>query len=540
MLNRPTVVRRWVGLWVTVVAMLGAATTFFRTPVNGNIRYEVGVKAVSGFSAAETFSHRPLAYRLLMDGVASVADAMSFDVASFELAVRLIVVGLAAGAAVLLWHGLRNRGVTDPGLYAAVTFAGIVFMGAGSTAEPDWMAAVLATAGAGVALAGHGRLRWPLAVAAGVLFVAAGGMKLVTLPTALLGLLVVGVLDRRQLLRALVGSVAVGVAFVAATAIWVPWEIGWLVDIRTVQPAVTGTLPAAATFFLESAARWPAVALVPAALILTRGTERLVVVAALLLCAVPIVAQGQYFTYHAVPLCVVTSVVGFRMLRQRMTTIVGIGVLVVVLAAAALTATSAGWRDAHQAVWGPVTVAVVVLAAAWAVAVRRRPPTRGRLGPLLAALSAMALLYPVMTPFSAHLVRLPTQETPNPVTNVGIRARHEDTARRVRERIGGANVPVTYLTFGEWTYFVGNPTVCRYPSPLFLQRTTVTPGPIGTPSYRESLGCLGEPTSRWLIWDRQWFALSKTPQQVQDAVATEWDCAEAFSVRELTICPRRG
>ena len=98
---------------------------------------------------------------------------------------------------------------------------------------------------------------------------------------------------------------------------------------------------------------------------------------------------------------------------------------------------------------------------------------------------------------------------------------------------------VTYLTFGEWTYFLGNPTVCRYPSPLFLQRTTVTPNAVGTPSYNENLACLAEPTSQWLIVQPRWFPLSKTPPQVQDAVTAAWDCDAAFTVRDLTVCPRR-
>jgi hypothetical protein len=60
------------------------------------------------------------------------------------------------------------------------------------------MAVVLASAQAGVALLGRRRRRlWALLT--GVLFAAAGGMKVVHLPTALLGLGLSGYLTARQL-----------------------------------------------------------------------------------------------------------------------------------------------------------------------------------------------------------------------------------------------------------------------------------------------------------------------------------------------------
>ena len=49
-------------------------------------------------------------------------------------------------------------------------------------------------------------------------------MKIVTLPTALLGLAVVALLDRRQLVRVLAGTVITGSLYVLITVVWVPWE----------------------------------------------------------------------------------------------------------------------------------------------------------------------------------------------------------------------------------------------------------------------------------------------------------------------------
>jgi hypothetical protein len=523
---------------MTVAAMLGALSTYLLAPLNPNIRYEIGVKSVSVFSASETFTHRPLAYRLLMDRVAYVADALSFGITSFEVVVRLIGLGLAVGAAVLLWRGLRSHGAVAPGLHAGVAAAALVFMGTNSSVEPDWMATILATAGIGAALTGRGRLRWPMAFLAGTLFVAAAAMKIITLPTALVGLLVVGVLDRRQLVRSLICSVVVGLLFVVATLIWAPWEITWLIDIRLLQPPIVASLTEAPMFLLESAARWPAVALFPAAMILAGRTERLILVAAALLAAAPIVLQGQYWAYHAAPLCVVTAVAVFRGLRSRVTMKVGIAVLIIVAAAIAFTATSTEWRNSQLPIWGILTIAASVLGIGWALAVRQRPVTRQPLGLLLAALTTIALLYPAMTPFSADLARLSDSGMPTPVRAVGKPASQEDTARQLRRRIA-KNVPVTYLTFGDWTYFIRNPTVCHYPSPLFLQRTKYTTAHVGTWSYQENLACIDEPTAQWLIVDRGWFKLSKAPPELKARVASEWDCSASFSAAGLTICPRR-
>ena len=120
------------------------------------------------------------------------------------------------------------------------------------------------------------------------------------------------------------------------------------------------------------------------------------------------------------------------------------------------------------------------------------------------------------------------RELPNghrPLSVLDARTKRLDTARQVRQVVGGPDVPVTYLTFGDWTYFIGNPTTCRYPSPLFLQRTAQTRRQVGTPSYQENLDCLSASGSRWLIWDPSWFSLKRTPPGVQAIITREWDCS---------------
>jgi hypothetical protein len=188
---------------------------------------------------------------------------------------------------------------------------------------------------------------------------------------------------------------------------------------------------------------------------------------------------------------------------------------------------------------GGATIAVGVAALIWAFAVRGRRPVGGQASPLLAALATLALLLPSSTPWAAQLLRPESPNGQRPLSILEARTVRSDTARQVRQAVGGPDVPVTYLTFGDWTYFIGNPTTCRYPSPLFLQRTAYTLRQVGTPSYQENLACLSASGSRWLIWDPSWFSLKRTPASVQAVIANEWDCSAPKAVRELRLCPRR-
>ncbi len=524
---------------IAILGLLVSIATFLVSPLNANLRYELGVKFVSAHSAAETFSHRPLAFRLLLDGMSRLAEPVSFGMTSYEVAIRLIGLILAAGAGILLWLGLRARDVTAPGLNAVVAVAAVVFMGTIFSLEPDWMAVVFATAGVGVALLGRGRLAWPLASLASLLFVAAAGMKLITVLTALIGLLVVAVLDRRQVVRTMIGSIVVGLFYIGATVLWAPWEITWLIDIQLLTPSLTERLVAdGPTFLLESVVRWPALLIFPAAVVLAGRFERLILIVALLLAWGPIVLQAQYFGYHGAPLSVVATVAAFRALRHRVTPAVAAGLVAVVLEAGVLTAAAAIWRTGY--VWALALIAIVamLLATGWALRVRHRRVVAGPGRLLLTACATLALLLPAMTPFTSQLLRSSPDGDVTAV-QLGRPIRHEVIARDVRTRIGGPDVPVTYLTGGYWAYYLRNPTVCRYPSPLFLQRTQYTRKHVGSPSYAENLACLSEPSSRWLIIDDSWISIGKTAPEVQAAIRTEWDCANAFETGGLKVCPRR-
>ncbi len=530
-----------IGAIVFAVVVLGVAATYFVAPLNPNLRYEAGVKEVTG-SAAGSFSHRPLGYRLLTDVIFRVARLIPGGLETFELAVRVLLALLATGAAVLLWRALVRRGVRHAGGYAIVCAGTLALFGDVSAGEPEWLAALLTIAGFGVALIGR-RRPWLFAGLAGLLLVAATGMKLITLVTALLGLLVIGLFDRRQAVRTIVAAVLIGLLYLGATLLWVPWEVQWLLDIRSVQNSALDGLPEALPYFADLTARRPVLVLIPAALILSRTRDRVLIVGAVAVTVATILVQGQYFQYHAIDLVILAAVAAFRALQGRVTALVGCCVVIVAAGASALSSLDSGWIYDHQRSWAGALLAVGVLAAGWAIGQRRpgaaaRASARIRAGGLLAALAPLALIYPGATPWNSHLWRPANPDGSRPPTTFESRALGRATAEQVQRAIGGPAVEVSYLTSGEWPYFIGNPTDCRYPSPLFLQRT-LKPARLGTASYAANLGCLSAPGSRWLIIEAHWFIVGKQPAEVRAVLDREWDCTTPIETGELEVCPRR-
>lgn len=520
-----------------VVAGLGVAATYLLAPLNPNLRYEAGVKDVTG-SAAGTFSHRPLAYRLLMNVVFRVADVGSADVVSFELAVRVLLLLLVLGATVLLWKGLDRRGVPYARMYAVVCAGTLVLFGAVSAGEPEWMAVLLTIAGVGVALLGA-RRPWLFAGLAGTLFVAASGMKIMTLSVALLGLLAVFLLDRRQTVRTLVASVVIGVIYVGATLLWVPWEVQWLLDIRSVQKSAVESLPDALPYFADITARRPVLTVIPAALILAGARERIMISCSIAVTVVTIFVQGQYFEYHAIALVTVAAIAVLRVFQGRVNMLVGTIILIITVVASVRTTINFDWIYHHQRLWGGALVVAAALGAAWAIKVRSQHtrPAQHTVGGLLAALATLALVYPGSTPWGSHLLRPENPDGSRPPTVFESRSSGQATARRVHQEIGGSGVEVTYLTSGGWPYFIGNPTRCRYPSPLFLQRTR-KPERLTTDSYAENVACLSAPGSRWLIIESAWFIVPKQTDEVKAILDREWDCSKATKIGALRLCPR--
>jgi hypothetical protein len=113
----------------------------------------------------------------------------------------------------------------------------------------------------------------------------------------------------------------------------------------------------------------------------------------------------------------------------------------------------------------------------------------------------------------------------------------------LRDRIG-PDTHVVYLTFGAINYLIGNPTTCRYPSPQWLQRATWTNSPVPEmASYADNLRCLTDDTqARYLVWQPQWFNVSKSSPQVRTLISQRFDCSPQLRIpapKELMVCPAR-
>ena len=104
----------------------------------------------------------------------------------------------------------------------------------------------------------------------------------------------------------------------------------------------------------------------------------------------------------------------------------------------------------------------------------------------------------------------------------------------------GPESTVTYLAFGETIYFLRNPTDCRFPSPVFLQRSRQDHDHEGSRSWAETLGCIRDSPGLWLVWETSWFRLKGQPQEVIDVLTATFDCDRAIKVDNYLVCPRRS
>lgn len=523
-----------------VLATLGTV----QYPVSDNIRYVVGLLRVSGYPPAETFTHRPIVYRLLMAMQAWLPDVASRQfgephsvprLAAFETGLNVVSVGWALGAAALLWAGLRRNHPQVAWVYGIGAYATLAFL-TPMLGEPDWYAAMFAVAAVGAGLLGN---RWLGGSLSGFLLALAALVKFVTLPIALAALLVLWALDARRAAIATVAAGLIGSLTLVVIAVWVPWEIGWMLDIRALQPFFWDgltTVTAIRDCLVQLAVMWPAVILVPAFFLGAGLKERLVAAAALVLAAAPIVLQGEYWLYHTIGMVVVSCLLAVRtLLRSR-------GALFwPMVACSAWTAlvfvvpwrfhVYAGLNRGAEIVGHGKRVVLITAACAvvlfvlqrWAL---RQPdaqePALATTGPVKVALAVVAALLASQTP-------------PALAASTESRRQHNDQAADVRGVIG--ENPVVYLTPGWSTYFLGNPTRCRYPSPLFLQRRTAPE--VVTPAHRdENLACLAEAGARWLVWKQDWLRPETAAVDVLAAIDRTWDCARAEQVAGYVLCPR--
>jgi len=527
--------------WLIVAALVGTLLVL-AYPVNDNIRYEVGVHRVSGYSVAETFSHRPITFRLFSAAQSWLPTLFSDAVAPggsmtrawlFEAGFRLVAALAAAGAATLLHLGLKGRLGSSAWAYALAAYAALMFT-APATGEPDWWATVVAVAAAGVGLLGSHRTG---PAVAGLLLAVCALMKISSLPVALAALVLLAAFDRRR------GLLAMASAFVggclAVLLIWwlAPYEIRWLIDIRALQPDVIqpDTARELRGYLVNLAARWPTIALLPAFFVGAPRRELIAGAGAIALNVLGFIAQGQYYVYHAIPLVVLSATLGVATLRRsraalRWPLVAGVAWTT------ALFVLPAPWRLAHAPELLSVTLVWVVgLTVLQAVALRRGGGLRRVTGDRWAAGLLLAAMLATQTPWSGEALTLGTRGK----TAAGnLRSLQADLvgSQRVRDVIGSG--PVVYLTFGATTYLLGNPTRCRYPSPLFLQRGGAE-WKVSAATRGENLGCITQPDARWLVWDRDWLHSRSMPGDLRAAIEGAWACERAQLVAGLTLCPRR-
>ena len=526
-------------LVVVVVALVTLPYSF-----GGDIRYEMGVKAVSGHGAVDTFTHRPLLYRLLSAAITAPAQALGSGVGAVEVVLRAECAALGLLAGGVLWLGLRRRAGADAGPVALAVASSLVLLGPQITLEPDWLAVVLTVLGVGAALALPNRVAAGLV--GGLLLAAAAATKVVSLPVALVGLLALLLLDRRRAVLATGGAAVTGLAFVLVVLALAPHEIGWLLDMRSLQPAeppVAVTAVKTLELLGNAATLWPAVALLPAALVGAPGRLQVAALGAVVLAWLPAQVQGQYFIYHLAALPVVAAVVLVLALRRAPASlaVLALGYTVWV---AWVSSTPVGFRNEHVGLVFAVTAAAAAGLLLHRLAARYRPPgSEGTArpvgvgpGPAVAVVLVAGLA--ASTPYSAGSISLGSTAGYHPVERRDKTRTSLEAADRVRARIG-AGTPVTYLTFGSWAYFLQNPTDCRYPSPVFLQRGHPRDGAPPTRAWSEALGCITDTPGDWLVWDSRWFTMRRQPPAVRDAVARTFACEDALQEGAIRLCPRR-
>ncbi len=512
--------------------------------VNGNIRYEVGVVRVSGYSAAETFTHRPIVFRLFSAAQSWLPELVSSAAGGpgswqrvwvFEAGFRLMAAVLAAAAASLLWRGLRRRWASMAWAYALAAYAALMFT-APATGEPDWMAALLAVAAVGAGLmvrAGSG------GTVAGVLLALAALVKISTLPVAAAGLLILWAIDRRRGWLAMVAAMLSGLLAVALIWWLAPFEISWLLDIRALQPDpwTWENATEAGHYLMNLAARWPTVALLPAFFIGARRAEIWTALAAVALTGLGIAYQGQYFTYHALGLVVLSAALAVRTI-ERSRAVLRWPLSALVVWTLVLFVLPAPWRVGHWAGLYLITGGWVLLLAAWQLAAMRQPSVRSEGAVTLwAALLVMVSLLATQTPVSAESLALGTAGRTSVGQAAALRTELAD-AEKIH-RLIGADTQVAYLAFGDAGYLLGNPTRCRYPSPLFLQRGQADEK-VSAANRAESLACLTEPGARWLIWDRGWLHRKGASDDLLATIDRNWACESAIVIGGYTLCPRRS
>lgn len=549
--------------------------------LNGDVMYALGglrTAAAGGNNVVTTFVARPLAYRVVLDGLDRVRAATGGLAGSApslhsQIVIRVTTYVLLAVVCWLLWVGLRRHvDHVAAGSTAVAVFGSLLLAPPWHFLEPDWLA--VPTAVLAVALALAPRNAYVGAVLSAIAIALTIAIKIATFPLAIGALILIFLVDRRRGWLAAVAGALASVIWLVVFRFITGWEWQWFQDqssllhdapahdpfklefIKTLARTVRDTMLVSPLTFLAIPA---AVVLVLHAPSVRRRVEVAVAVVLLFGMAIaPGYAQGEWFMYHFAPvpvLCAAAVGAAFGLRRSARLPLIVLGVFFGLAGYWALHQSYA-WRRAHVGVVFDVFLAVALVAAAALAFLQLR--SRG--ADIVGEISASAVRLPVVSipMVGAAGVALAATLAP-PVLNAAPYAFSLYNARayattswtwtdnyaRFRNQIG-STTPVMYFAYGTVDYSLNNPTACRYPSPQWLQRAAVMPESVGTKSYLDNLKCLTVDTqtgnAKWLIWQQNWFPVSHAPQAVKDYVTRTFDCSPSKRVvigQPVIACPRR-
>jgi hypothetical protein len=552
---------------VAVVATLAALAATFPLGLNGDVQHVIGGLATHrsdeplGF--VRTFTHRPLAYRGILDVALGIGGLVSIPAeapARFEFAARAIGIFVAVLTGLIVWRGLRRRldalDAAAAGLGVGLSLAlapNFDFL------QAEWFAAAFAAAALGLAVGTGGA--WVGAVLAGMLLALAVGVKLSTVVLAPAAVLVIAAMDRRRAALTVVAGLAAGAAWLALSfAARREWQ--WLLDTIALNfgsQVTTGLSTDRIGHVLEilgsKTAVAPILVTVPASIALVAArrpnASRMTAVlsGAFLLTLIPPLIQAEPFLYHLAPAHVMAAgLLGVAVARWwRVTGTIPWLPLAPVAAYVAVSvwALTAGpsWLTANRpaVMAGGAAAAILGLVAAGTLIARsEQRPARSAAGVrLMAGFIVIATLLHLPTVVPAAAWALDPLQTP--YTNSGWAEEATARASTLRELSDelDAGDEVLYLAYGTAAYGLGSATPCRYPSPLFLQRYAFFEGVTQLSSYADNLQCLRRAELDALLLEPRWMRMSRLPEMARLLIRERFECSAGRRVGEYLLCPRR-
>ena len=539
---------RTLGAVTAVLAALATIVVASLSNLNGDVRYVLGGLETAGKGGVgiwDVFVSRPLAYKLVMAALDKPVGGPSSD--STHLVIRLETYAVVILVTAVLFLGVRRvAGRAAAAGIAGATGLALLIAPPWHFLEPDWVAVVVAVLAVGVACVP----RWPWlgAMLAGPAVMLVVAVKASTFPIALLALLVIGVFDRRRAAWTTLSTVVWVAVWYVVSRHFLPWEWTWLADLAYLvhaepQAIYWGELVKLRVAIGDAAVLSPVLALFPAAAaaLIQRETGRrrwagaVVAVVAFLLTLAPAYGQGEFFMYHFAASVVLAAGAcgaafalcpGFRL---------PLAVIAVVVSTVSLVLVRQpdSWRlaNATPVIWAYEAGALVLAVVAWFLAGRTRMSLPWSAGVVVIC---FALLPPVL------------QGSPYAFSTYNYSALNGRSADAALVELGqrlGPDTPVLYLTYGTVNHAMGNPTTCRYPSPIWLQRGAGDDRMRARPSYADNLRCLTEDSNaRYLVVQTNWYSRPKAAPDVQALLDERFDCSAAAQIPAppaIIVCPAR-